>query len=235
VSLRALGKRGVVPLSGCDRGGRRSCGALDGPVDFGHEAKGFRQRRDDALVVGDVVVAERAALAVFEPLVADLVAADVEVPHLGRDAFEVLLLVDPHTAPSAGRSAPAFAVPHILHHAVSPDGVARQLRTVPFHQVQPHQLLAQSAERAEEIPVRRQRQAGKIDLEKFGVALSVGRRVKHGVHVIEYVFRTKSFLPVSLAVGDEFQLQAFGEILDEFRREVRTPSARGVGRLSGVE
>ena len=66
----------------------------DGLVDFGHEADGFIQGDDDFLVVGEVVVGELAAAAVFEPFVADLVAADVEVPDGGWNAFEVLVFVD---------------------------------------------------------------------------------------------------------------------------------------------
>jgi hypothetical protein len=48
---------------------------VDDFVDFLHEADRFVQGDDDLLVVGDVVLAQRAALAVLEPLVADLVAA----------------------------------------------------------------------------------------------------------------------------------------------------------------
>ena len=38
------------------------------------------QGDDDALVVADVLTREHPALAVFEPLVADLVTADLDVP-----------------------------------------------------------------------------------------------------------------------------------------------------------
>ena len=57
-------------------------------VDLGHDADGLVQGDDDLLVVGDVLVRERAALPVLEPLVADLVAADVEVPDLLGHALE---------------------------------------------------------------------------------------------------------------------------------------------------
>jgi hypothetical protein len=53
--------------------------SLDDLVDLLHQADGLSQSDDDLLVVGEVVLGERATLAVFEPLLADLVAADVEV------------------------------------------------------------------------------------------------------------------------------------------------------------
>ena len=44
--------------------------------------------------MGNVIIGEGAAFAVFEPFFADLVAADVEVPDLRRDAFKVLVFID---------------------------------------------------------------------------------------------------------------------------------------------
>ena len=67
---------------------------LDGLVYRRHQADGLGEGGDDALVVNLIVVAEGAAPAVFEPLFADLIAADVELPHLRRDAVEVLRRVD---------------------------------------------------------------------------------------------------------------------------------------------
>jgi len=43
---------------------------------------------DNFLVVADVVLGKGAPLTVLEPLVTDLIAADVEVPDLLRDAAE---------------------------------------------------------------------------------------------------------------------------------------------------
>ena len=60
-----------------------------------HQLHRLLERHHDALVVGDVLGGEGAAwLAarappVVQPLVADLVAADVEVPHVFGDAVEV--------------------------------------------------------------------------------------------------------------------------------------------------
>ena len=53
---------------------------LNDLVDLLHQADRLVQGNDDFLVVGNVIGRERAAFAVLEPLLADLVAADVEVP-----------------------------------------------------------------------------------------------------------------------------------------------------------
>ena len=52
---------------------------MDNGVYFGHQTDGFGKGNDDAVVVGDVVLGEGPAFAVFEPFLADLVAVDVEV------------------------------------------------------------------------------------------------------------------------------------------------------------
>ena len=60
---------------------------IDDLVDLTHDADRLVQGHHDALVVGDVVGGESASLTVLEPFLADLVAADVEVPHgLGHAA-----------------------------------------------------------------------------------------------------------------------------------------------------
>ena len=55
---------------------------VDDFVDFGHQADGVGQGDDDFVVVGDVVRGEDPPFTVLEPFLADLVAADVEVPDL---------------------------------------------------------------------------------------------------------------------------------------------------------
>ena len=64
-------------------------------VDFSHDADGFIESHYDALVVGDVVRREGAAFSVFEPLFADLIAADVEIPDIFRHSFKTLSRIDP--------------------------------------------------------------------------------------------------------------------------------------------
>jgi len=49
---------------------------FDDFVDLAHQSDGLGEGHDDLLVVGDVVLRERATLSVFEPFLADLVAAD---------------------------------------------------------------------------------------------------------------------------------------------------------------
>ena len=70
---------------------------LDDLVDLLHQADGLVEGDDDLLVVGNVRLRERPAFAVLEPLLADLVAADAEVPHALANSLEAggLGLVDP--------------------------------------------------------------------------------------------------------------------------------------------
>lgn len=52
-------------------------------VDFAHEANGFGEGDDDLLVVVNVVGGEEAAFAILQPLLAYLIAADVELSKAG--------------------------------------------------------------------------------------------------------------------------------------------------------
>ncbi len=72
---------------GLERTGPAAVG-FDDLVDLGHEADGFAEGDDDLVVVGDVFVGQGAAFAVLEPFLADLVAADVEVPDSFGDTAE---------------------------------------------------------------------------------------------------------------------------------------------------
>lgn len=67
---------------------------LDCLVNVVHQADGLGEGSDDVLVVLQVVVGEDAALTVFEPFLADLIAADGELPYFRRHAFKVLSVVD---------------------------------------------------------------------------------------------------------------------------------------------
>jgi hypothetical protein len=62
--------------------------SLNDVVDLPHQADGVSQGDDDLLVMGNVVVGEYAALAILEPLLVDLVPADVEVPDGFRHTVE---------------------------------------------------------------------------------------------------------------------------------------------------
>ena len=81
-----------------DEGAGPAAVLLNHIVDLSHQPDGLGQGDDYLLVVSDVLVAEGAALAVLEPLVADLVAADVKVPDGFRNTDETgrLVLVNPN-------------------------------------------------------------------------------------------------------------------------------------------
>jgi hypothetical protein len=85
--------------------------------DPAHDLVGFGQDFDDLLVVPDVVTAQGAALAVFQPLLRGPVSADREVPCDRRDGIEVLALI----ALAVDLEAPVF-VAGLVHHAIEPLG-----------------------------------------------------------------------------------------------------------------
>jgi len=64
-----------------------------------------------------VVVAQQAPFPVFEPLLANLIAADVKLPDFGWHALEKLRLVDPDAA--AGRALAGFGVSDLLHPIIA--------------------------------------------------------------------------------------------------------------------
>lgn len=143
----------------------------DGLVDLAHQADGLVEGDDDALVVADVLARERATFTVFEPLVADLVAADLEVPHRLGDAAEVLGRVDPH---------PAVFVARLHDDIIAADGVGGDevFDQRAFEQVQVDQFFALFHERGEEGFIAGERDAREIDLEELGVARAVRGTVK---------------------------------------------------------
>src|SRR2546426_12005656 len=61
---------------------------LDDLINLLHRSNGFGKGEDDFLVVGAVVGGELPTFAVFEPFLANLVAAEVEVPYVLADPFE---------------------------------------------------------------------------------------------------------------------------------------------------
>jgi len=67
-----------------------------------HQPAGLLQRNYDLLVLRQFVIGERPTFAVFEPLLADLVAADVELPDLRRYTLKVLRLGMCETLVEAG-------------------------------------------------------------------------------------------------------------------------------------
>jgi hypothetical protein len=64
-------------------------------IDVAHDFDGFAQNRNDVLIMNEIVKAEFASFAVFEPLLTNLIAADVEVPKVIGDVVKILLVVNP--------------------------------------------------------------------------------------------------------------------------------------------
>ena len=62
----------------------------DGGVDLGHEADGFLKGRDDLPIVQLVVITQGPFPPILQPLFTNLIAANMEIPDFGRDAFKVL-------------------------------------------------------------------------------------------------------------------------------------------------
>ena len=62
-----------------------------------HQPDGFLQRHHNFLVVVQVIIGQRPAFAVFEPLLGNLVATDMELPDLQRNAIKILCFVDVDT------------------------------------------------------------------------------------------------------------------------------------------
>ena len=71
---------------------------VDHFVDFLYQANSFGDSNDDPVVMLDVIFQQLAALAVLEPLLADLVPADVIIPDCIRHASKTATpaLVDPN-------------------------------------------------------------------------------------------------------------------------------------------
>lgn len=80
-----------------------------------HEPARFTERGNNALIVPNVVKGQRPALAIFEPLLTPLIAADVERPHVRRHPRKVLRLVD---------VASAYRMASIISFAMSDFGKA---------------------------------------------------------------------------------------------------------------
>ena len=128
-------------------------------IDLGHQADGFIQGDNDLLVVLGVVVRKRPAFAIFEPFLADLIAADMKFPHLLGHAFEVLILIEPNALVF-------FGILNFFNDIVAFFGERgdKIMEFGRFEEVERNQLGAFSGESAEKLKFARQRQAWKIDL-----------------------------------------------------------------------
>lgn len=61
---------------------------VDDLVDLGHDSDRLAQGDHDLLVVGDVLGGESSSFSILKPLLADLIATDMEVPDLFGNTLE---------------------------------------------------------------------------------------------------------------------------------------------------
>lgn len=149
--------------------------------------------------MGDIFPAEDAPLAVFEPFVAHLVTADLELPHLRRNAAEVLSGVDVHfTVRKDNLFNLVLAGDRVGGDEVFDFGGAQE--------VQVNQFFAEFHQFSKEFFIACEGQAREVDFEKLGVTGAVGGAVEDGVSVVENVFRAEGGFEVALPVGDELEL-----------------------------
>lgn len=150
-------------------------------VDLGHETNGFVEGHNDALVVGDVVLGEGAALPGLEPLFADLVSADVEVPDGFGHAFEALSRVDPDGVVFPGGLFGDGVV------ACADESGNEIVDFGGFEQVQRDEFTAKFSQGAEQLQAGGDWYAGEVYFQKLRVAGAVGWIVKNAINVIEDV------------------------------------------------
>ena len=124
---------------------------VDCRVDLGHQADCLAEGDDDLLVVLHVFVGEFPALAVFQPFLADLVAADVKLPDRLGHAAEVLRLVDPDASVLFPRTATCSTTLSPL----TGQSVRKSFELGRFQQVEGDQLgpAAASARKSATLPV----------------------------------------------------------------------------------
>ena len=195
---------------GLERRGPTAVG-LDHVVDLGHEADRLVQGDDDPPVMGDVLVRECAPLPVLEPLVADLIAADLEVPDfLGHS-------VEPN--PAGLRRAVSRACGGLP--GVEPDSPARPADAADLgragagvvrdglgeigrlEKMEGQQVVTCLRQLSEDVRVPRWRNAGEVELEVCPTEAAVGRAVEHGVDPGEQVLGAKGGPQVAAAVRSE--------------------------------
>src|SRR5579885_501301 len=63
-----------------------------------HQRDCLAQGGNNLLILSQIVQRQRAALAVLEPLLTDLIASDMKLPDVSGHVFKILRLVDPDAA-----------------------------------------------------------------------------------------------------------------------------------------
>ncbi len=104
-------------------------------IDIAHDLDGFAQDGNDVLIMNEIVKAEFASFAVFEPFLTNLIAADVEVPNVVGDVGEILLVVNPDLLLG-------FVVFDLFDKVSAIDGIVANFCACFFHQVEFYEFVA---------------------------------------------------------------------------------------------
>jgi hypothetical protein len=100
-----------------------------------HDFDGFAQDGNDVLIMNEIIEAEFASFAVFEPFLTNLITADVEVPNVVGDVGEILLVVNPDLLLGV-------VVFDLLDKVRAIDGIAANFCACFFHQVELYEAIA---------------------------------------------------------------------------------------------
>jgi|GEM_PF-485855 len=160
----------VLFLRLLSRAGRRGLALFQRPtryrcINLRHQPDGLFERHYHFGIVRLVFGAQFAPAPVFEPLVADLIAADVKFPHVFRHADKALLIVNPHRLVLVLGITRSDDV--VTLASEFGDGM---IEGFGFQQMQAYQFFTLGRQRAEQLKVAGERQAGKIYFEKLDVA-----------------------------------------------------------------
>src|ERR1019366_8683438 len=199
----------------------------DERVNLRHERARLGQRADGALVMLDVVVRERAAFAVFEPLLAHLIAADAHLPHDGRNALEILVGIDinPASANAFGAALLVFCDEINLLHFVASGNIERNIILRFFLEgMERNQLCTEFAATSEHLVIFSYWHPREIKFDKLDVTVTVTLRIKNGVDVMKNIFRPEGLFQIAASVWNELQADGLGKLLHKFSREIRSAS-----------
>lgn len=106
----------------------------DDLINIAHDLDGFTQDGNDVLIMNEVVKAEFASFAIFEPFLTNLIAADVEVPNVVGNVGEILLVVDPDLLLG-------FVVFDLFDKVGAIDGIVANFGSCFFHQVELYEFV----------------------------------------------------------------------------------------------
>ena len=104
-------------------------------INIAHDFDGFAEDGNDVLIMNEIVKAEFASFAVFEPFLTNLIAADVEVPNVVGDVGEILLVVNPDLLLG-------FVVFDLFDKVCAVDGIVANFCACFFHQVELYEFVA---------------------------------------------------------------------------------------------